>query len=68
MEVTHLYDKPLAPATRITIILVIAVAGLFYVKWVPWRAAFDYAVAYGSMMCTCCAAPVVIGLRCVHWG
>jgi len=136
----RLYDKPLMPATRVTIILVIAVAGLFYVKWMPyynkaflasanhsigksilmgsaaqapapsWQAAFDYAFAYGKaiwqamvlglllgsalqefaprawiarvlgqagfrsvalggllaipgMMCTCCAAPVVIGLR-----
>jgi uncharacterized protein len=140
MEATRLYDKPLTPVTCISIILFIAVAGLFYVKWMPyynkaflafanhsigksilmgtvaqppapsWHAAFDYAIAYGkaiwqamvlglllgsalqefaprawiarvlgqasfrsvafggilaipSMMCTCCAAPVVIGLR-----
>jgi uncharacterized protein len=140
MEVARLYDKPLTPITRITIVLFIAVAGLFYVKWMPyynkaflaftnhsigksilmgtgaqppapsWHAAFDYAIAYGKaiwqamilglllgsalqefaprawiarvlgqasfrtvavggllaipgMMCTCCAAPVVIGLR-----
>ncbi|MDB6082942.1 MAG: permease [Gammaproteobacteria bacterium] len=140
MAVMRLYDKRLMPATRVTIILVIAVAGLFYVKWMPyynkaflasadhsigksilmgtaaqapapsWQAAFDYAIAYGKaiwqamvlglllgsalqefaprawivrvlgqagfrsvalggllaipgMMCTCCAAPVVIGLR-----
>jgi uncharacterized protein len=143
MAVMRLYDKPLMPATRILIILIIAVAGLFYVKWMPyyhkaflasanhsigrsilmgtaaqapapsWRAAFDYALAYGKaiwqamvlglllgsalqefaprawiarvlgranlssvaiggllaipgMMCTCCAAPVVIGLRRAH--
>jgi uncharacterized protein len=140
MTTKHLYDRRLAPATRITIILLIAVAGLFYVKWMPyydkaflasanhsigksilmgsaaqapapsWQAAADYALAYGKaiwqamvlglllgsalqefapgawiarvlgqsnfrsvahggllaipgMMCTCCAAPVVIGLR-----
>jgi uncharacterized membrane protein YraQ (UPF0718 family) len=139
-DVVSLYDKRLTPVTRITIILFIAVAGLFYVKWMPyynkaflsfanhsigksilmgtaaqppapsWHAAFDYAIAYGKaiwqamflglllgsalqefaprawiarvlaqasfrsvaiggllaipgMMCTCCAAPVVIGLR-----
>ena len=136
----RLYDKRLTPVTGITIILFIAVAGLFYVKWMPYynkaflsfanhsigksilmgtaaqppapsvHAAFDYAIAYGKaiwqamilglllgsalqefaprawiarvlaqasfrsvaiggllaipgMMCTCCAAPVVIGLR-----
>jgi uncharacterized membrane protein YraQ (UPF0718 family) len=78
MAVMRLYDKPLMPATRIMIILIIAVAGLFYVKWMPyynkaflasanhsigksilmgtaaqapapsWRAAFDYALAYGK--------------------
>jgi uncharacterized membrane protein YraQ (UPF0718 family) len=140
MPIWRFYDKPLALATRVTIVLFIAVAGLFYVKWMPyynkaflasvnhsigksilmgtaaqppaasWQAAFDYAIAYGkaiwqamilglmlgsalqefaprawiarvvgqasfrsvalggllaipSMMCTCCAAPVVIGLR-----
>jgi len=140
MAVMRLYDKPLMPVTRVMIILIIAVAGLFYVKWMPyynkaflasanhsigksilmgtsaqapapsWQAAFDYALAYGKaiwqamvlglllgsalqefaprawiagklgranlssvavggllaipgMMCTCCAAPVVIGLR-----
>jgi uncharacterized protein len=143
MAVMRLYDKPLMPATRIMIILTIAIAGLFYVKWMPyynkaflafanhsigksilmgtaaqapapsWQAAFDYALAYGKaiwqamvlglllgsalqefaprawiarvlgranlssvaiggllaipgMMCTCCAAPVVIGLRRAH--
>jgi uncharacterized membrane protein YraQ (UPF0718 family) len=143
MPVMRLYDKPLMPATRIMIILIIAVAGLFYVKWMPyynkaflafanhsigksiltgtpaqapapsWRTALDYALAYGKaiwqamvlglllgsalqefaprawiarvlgranlssvaiggllaipgMMCTCCAAPVVIGLRRAH--
>jgi uncharacterized membrane protein YraQ (UPF0718 family) len=140
MTVMRFYHKGLTPATRITIILIVAVAGLFYVKWMPyyskaflasanhsigksilmgtaaqapapsWQAAFDYARAYGKaiwqalvlglllgsalqefvprawvarvlgqasfrsvaigallaipgMMCTCCAAPVVIGLR-----
>jgi uncharacterized membrane protein YraQ (UPF0718 family) len=139
----RLYDKPLMPATRIMIILTVAVAGLFYVKWMPyynkaflaaanhsigksilmgaaaqapapsWQAAFDYALAYGKaiwqamvlglllgsalqefaprawiarvlgqanlksvaiggllaipgMMCTCCVAPVIIGLRRAH--
>jgi uncharacterized protein len=134
------YDKRLTPTTSVTIILTIAVAGLFHVKWMPyynkaflasathsigksilmgtaaqapapsWQAAFDYALAYGKaiwqamvlglllgsalqefgprawiarvlgqagfrsvalggllaipgMMCTCCVAPVVIGLR-----
>jgi uncharacterized membrane protein YraQ (UPF0718 family) len=140
MTVMSLYDKRLAPSTRVMIIMVVAVAGLFYVKWMPyynkaflaannhsigksilmgtaaqapapsWQTAFDYALAYGKsiwqamvlglllgsalqefaprawiarvlgqtkfrgialggllaipgMMCTCCAAPVVIGLR-----
>src|SRR4029077_8689588 len=137
---TRAYDRRLTPPPRVTIILLIAVAGLFYVKWMPyynkaflaatnhaigksilmgsaaeapapsWQAAVDYALAYGKaiwqamvlglllgsalqefaprawiarvlgqsgfrsvalggllaipgMMCTCCAAPVVIGLR-----
>jgi uncharacterized membrane protein YraQ (UPF0718 family) len=140
MEAVRLYDRPLTPATLVTIVLFLAVAGLLYVKWMPyyhkaflasanhsigksilmgtaaqppapsWHAAFDYAAAYGKaiwqamvlglllgsalqefaprswiyrvfgqasfrgvalggllaipgMMCTCCAAPVVIGLR-----
>ncbi len=140
MTATRIYDRRLTPTTRVTIILLIAVAGLFYVKWMPyynkaflaatnhsignsilmgsaaqapapsWQAAVDYALAYGKaiwqamvlglllgsalqefaprawiarvlgqsgfrsvalggllaipgMMCTCCAAPVVIGLR-----
>jgi uncharacterized membrane protein YraQ (UPF0718 family) len=143
MSIARLYDRPLTPAGRITLLLVIAIAGLFYVKWMPyynkaflaagthsigksilmgsaarapdvsWRAAIDYALAYGraiwqamvlglllgsalqefaprawiarqlgqadarsvtfavllaipGMMCTCCAAPVVIGLRRAH--
>lgn len=129
-----------ARTVRWSILLLLAVAGLFYVKWYPyygrafvaadqhsighsilmgdqasapapsWNAAFDYAMAYGKaiwkamvlglllgsgvqallpvnwvqralggrgfastlaggllgvpgMMCTCCAAPVVVGLR-----
>jgi uncharacterized membrane protein YraQ (UPF0718 family) len=143
MAVMRLYDRRLTPATGVTIILAIAVAGLFYVKWMPyynkailaaanhsigksiltgtaaqapapsWQAAVGYALAYGKaiwqamvlglllgsalqefaprawiarvlgqasfrsvalgglwaipgMMCTCCAAPVVIGLRRAH--
>src|SRR5271154_5737429 len=31
-----IYEKPLTPVTRIGIILFIAVAGLFYVKWMPY--------------------------------
>ena len=135
-----LYDRRLTPATRIAILLMVAIVGLFYVKWMPyyhkaflasanhsigksmlmgttaqapapsWQAAVDYTLAYGKaiwqamvlglllgsalqefaprawiaralgaasfrsvalggllaipgMMCTCCAAPVVIGLR-----
>jgi len=135
-----LYERRLTPATRITILLIVAIVGLFYVKWMPyyhkaflasanysigksmlmgtaaqapapsWQAAVDYALAYGKaiwqamvlglllgsalqefaprawiarvlgqasfrsvalggllaipgMMCTCCAARVVIGLR-----
>jgi uncharacterized protein len=138
--VVPLYGRRLTPATRITILLIVAIVGLFYVKWVPyyhkaflasanhsigksmlmgtaaqapapsWQAAVDYTLAYGKaiwqamvlglllgsalqefaprawiarvlgqpsfrsvalggllaipgMMCTCCAAPVVIGLR-----
>ena len=136
----RLLRRPLAPALGVTVILAIAIGGLFYVKWLPyfhksmlafsnhsighsilmgdaaqpppfsWRAAIDYSLAYGKaiwqamllglllgaavqefaprawlarllggsglrsvtigllmaipgMMCTCCAAPVVIGLR-----
>lgn len=135
-----LSDRRLTPATGITILLLVAIVGLFYVKWMPyyhkaflasanhsignsmlmgsaarapapsWQAAVDYTLAYGKaiwqamvlglllgsalqefaprawiarmlgrpgfhsvalggllaipgMMCTCCAAPVVIGLR-----
>jgi uncharacterized membrane protein YraQ (UPF0718 family) len=137
---TRQYDRRLSPFTGAAILLVIAVAGLFYVKWLPYyhralfasanhsigrsilmgaaaqapppsvKAAIDYSLAYGkaiwqamvlglllgsalqelaprawiartfgrpgmrsvaaggllalpAMMCTCCAAPVVIGLR-----
>jgi uncharacterized membrane protein YraQ (UPF0718 family) len=140
MSTARIYDRPLTLASRITLLVVIAIAGLFYVKWMPyynkaflaadthsigksilmgnaaqapavsWRSAIDYALAYGraiwqamvlglllgsalqefaprawiarqlgradarsvtlagllaipGMMCTCCAAPVVIGLR-----
>jgi uncharacterized membrane protein YraQ (UPF0718 family) len=140
MPTEHLYDRQLAPATRATILLIVAIAGVLYVKWMPyyhkaflalanhsigksilmgsaaqapapsWQAGFNYAMAYGKaiwqamvlglllgsalqefaprawiarvlgpasfrsvalggllsipgMMCTCCAAPVVIGLR-----
>jgi uncharacterized protein len=140
MTAIRVYDRQLTPRIRVTIILLIAVAGLLYVKWTPyyhkaflaaanhaigksiltgsasqapapsWQAAVDYALAYGKaiwqamvlglllgsalqefaprawiarvlgqtgfrsvalggllaipgMMCTCCAAPVVIGLR-----
>lgn len=140
MATARIYDRPLTLGTRITLLLLIAIAGLFYVKWMPyyhkaflaadnhfigksilmgaaarapavsWHSALDYALAYGkaiwqamvlglllgsaiqefaprawiarqlgrsdvrsvtlggllalpAMMCTCCAAPVVIGLR-----
>ena len=140
MSTARIYDRPLTPAVRITLLMLIAIAGLFYVKWMPyyhkaflaadnhsigksilmgaaaqappasWRSALDYGLAYGkaiwqamilglllgsaiqefaprawiarqlgrsdirsvtlgvllampAMMCTCCAAPVVIGLR-----
>ena len=140
MSTARIYDRPLTLGSRITILLLIAIAGLFCVKWMPyynkaflaasthsigksilmgaaarapaasWRSALDFALAYGNavwkamllglllgsalqefaprawiarqlgqsdmrsvtlggllaipgMMCTCCAAPVVIGLR-----
>jgi uncharacterized protein len=140
MTIARVYDRPLTRGTRIALLLLIAIVGLFYVKWMPyyhkaflaagnhsigksilmgsaaqappvsWRSAVDYALAYGkaiwqamvlglllgsaiqefaprawierqlgrsdfrsvtfggllaipAMMCTCCAAPVVIGLR-----
>jgi uncharacterized membrane protein YraQ (UPF0718 family) len=136
----RLYERRLSPTAGIAILLVIAVGGLCYVKWLPYyhkaflasashsigrsiltgtaaqaprpslQAALDYSLAYGKaiwqamvlglllgsalqefapmawigralgrsnwrsvvaggllaipgMMCTCCAAPVVIGLR-----
>jgi uncharacterized membrane protein YraQ (UPF0718 family) len=143
MTTLRLYERRLSPAMGIAILLVIAIGGLFYVKWLPYyhkafvasashsigrsilmgaaaqapppslKAAFDYSLAYGKaiwqamvlglllgaalqefaplawvartlgrsswgsvatggllaipgMMCTCCAAPVVIGLRRRH--
>ncbi len=137
---SRLYERRLSPGAGIVILLIVAIAGLFYVKWLPyyhkallasashsigrsiltgmsaqapppsWKAALDYSLAYGKaiwqamvlglllgaalqefapiswmartlgrsswrgvvtggllaipgMMCTCCAAPVVIGLR-----
>jgi uncharacterized protein len=134
------YERRLSPTMGIAILVVLAVGGLFYVKWLPYfhkallastshsigrsilmgtaaeapppslKAAIDYSLAYGKaiwqamvlglllgaalqefaplawiartlgrsgwssvatggllaipgMMCTCCAAPVVIGLR-----
>jgi hypothetical protein len=36
MAVVRLYDRPLTPVTRISIVLFIAVAGLLYVKWMPY--------------------------------
>jgi uncharacterized protein len=136
----RLYERRLSPSAGLAILAVIAIGGLFYVKWLPyyhkalvasgshsigrsilmgtaaqapppsWKAALDYSLAYGKaiwqamvlglllgaavqefapmawiarvlgrsswrsvvtggllaipgMMCTCCAAPVVIGLR-----
>jgi uncharacterized protein len=140
MPSARIYDRPLTIGTRVTLLMLIALVGLFYVKWMPyyhkaflaagnhsigksilmgtaaqappvsWHSAIDYALAYGkaiwqamvlglllgsaiqefaprawiarqlgrsdvrsvtlggllampAMMCTCCAAPVVIGLR-----
>ena len=140
MTPLHWYERRLSPATGIAILAVVAVGGLFYVKWLPYyhkaiaasaihslgrsilmgsaaqppspslKAAIDYSLDYGKaiwqamilglllgtafqefapmgwiarslgqsswrsvatggllaipgMMCTCCAAPVVIGLR-----
>jgi uncharacterized protein len=140
MTTARLSRQPLADALGVTLIIALAIGGLFYVKWLPyfhkailasanhsighsilmgdaaqpppasWRAALDYSSAYGKaiwqamllglllgaavqefaprawlarllgrsdfrsvtvgvliaipgMMCTCCAAPVVIGLR-----
>jgi hypothetical protein len=36
MAVMRLDDMRLTPAARVTIILIVAVAGLFYVKWLPY--------------------------------
>jgi hypothetical protein len=36
MSTARIYDRPLAPGSRIAVILVIAIAGLFYVKWMPY--------------------------------
>jgi uncharacterized membrane protein YraQ (UPF0718 family) len=140
MTTARLSRQPLSNALGVTLIIVVAIGGLFYVKWLPyfhkailasanhsigrsilmgdaadpppasWKAALDYSLAYGKaiwqamllglllgsavqefaprawltrllgrsdirsvtvgvlmaipgMMCTCCAAPVVIGLR-----
>jgi uncharacterized membrane protein YraQ (UPF0718 family) len=140
MTTLHSYERRLSPSAGLAILAVIALGGLFYVKWLPyyhkaliasashsigrsilmgtaaqapppsWKAALDYSLAYGKaiwqamvlglllgaavqefapmawiarvlgrsswrsvvtggllaipgMMCTCCAAPVVIGLR-----
>jgi len=140
VHAARIYDRTLTLGSRITLLMLIAIAGLFYVKWMPyyhkgllaasnhsigksilmgtaaqvpsasWHSALDYGLAYwkaiwqamilglllGSaiqefaprawiarrlgrsdfrsvtlggllampaMMCTCCAAPVVIGLR-----
>jgi uncharacterized protein len=140
MTTMRLYERRLSPTAGVALLLVIAIGGLFYVKWLPYyqkafvastshsigqsilmgaaaqapppslKAAIDYSLAYGKaiwkamvlglllgaaleefapmawfarvlgrsswrgvinggllaipgMMCTCCAAPVVIGLR-----
>jgi uncharacterized membrane protein YraQ (UPF0718 family) len=140
MTTASLSRQPLSNALGVTLIIALAIGGLFYVKWLPyfhkailastnhsighsilmgdaaepprasWQAALDYSLAYGKaiwqamvlglllgaavqefaprawlarllgrsglrsvtvgalmaipgMMCTCCAAPVVIGLR-----
>jgi len=140
MTAARLYERRLPPTAGMAILLIIAIGGLFYVKWLPyyhkalvastshsigrsilmgtadqapapsWTAALDYSLAYGKaiwqamvlglllgsalqefapmawiaralgrsswgsvtaggllaipgMMCTCCAAPVVIGVR-----
>ena len=140
MTTARFSRQPLSNALGVTLIIALAVCGLFYVKWMPyfhkailastnhsighsilmgdaaepppasWKAALDYSLAYGKaiwqamvlglllgaavqefaprawfarllgrsdvksvtvgalmaipgMMCTCCAAPVVIGLR-----
>jgi hypothetical protein len=140
MSTLRLYERRLSPPAGIALLLVIAIGGLFYVKWLPYyhkafiasashsigrsilmgsaaqapppslKAAIDYSLAYGKaiwqamvlglllgaalqefaplawiarvlgrsswrsvvaggllaipgMMCTCCAAPVVIGLK-----
>lgn len=140
MTTARLSRQPLSEALGATLIILLAIGGLFYIKWLPyfhkailasnnhsighsilmgdaaepppasWKAALDYSLAYGKaiwqamvlglllgaavqefaprawlarllgrsdvrsvtvgvlmaipgMMCTCCAAPVVIGLR-----
>jgi hypothetical protein len=140
MTTLRLYERRLSPPAGIALLLIIAIGGLFYVKWLPYyhkafvasashsigrsilmgsaaqapppslKAAIDYSLAYGKaiwqamllglllgaalqefaplawiarvlgrsswrsvvaggllaipgMMCTCCAAPVVIGLK-----
>ena len=36
MPTARIYDRPLALGTRITLLALIAIAGLFYVKWMPY--------------------------------
>jgi hypothetical protein len=35
VAVVRFYDRRLTPATRITILLIVAIAGFLYVKWMP---------------------------------
>ena len=36
MSTARIYDRPLTPGSRVGILLLIAIAGLLYVKWMPY--------------------------------
>ena len=62
MTTTRIYDRRPTPTTRVTIILLIAVAGLFYVKWMPYYnkaflAATNHSIGKSILMGSAAEAP-----------
>jgi hypothetical protein len=62
MPGVHLYDRQLTPATRIAILLIVAIAGLSYVRWMPYYhkallASANHSIGKSILMGTAAQAP-----------
>jgi hypothetical protein len=60
--VVRLYARRLTPARRVTILLLVAIVGLFYVKWMPYLhkaflASANHSIGKSMLMGTAAQAP-----------